>query len=191
MVGAAHNDVLTAIYADLREVIRGAIAAELDAAGARPYVDHAPLVEAMRARDGAQAAAEDRDRERGHADRGQALLPRAGRGTTGVYSMALTLGASLAAAVPVPLAEALAGWRVGLGPGRCPRWSRRPPGWSSGRRAQAPAAAHVDPGAAAVPGQITRSGAPWALSVFFASAGPRAIALDSLRQPPSLHCTCS
>jgi DNA-binding FadR family transcriptional regulator len=59
VVAAAHNDVLTAIYADLREVIRGAIAAELDAAvGARPHVDHARLVEAIRDRDGEQAAAE-------------------------------------------------------------------------------------------------------------------------------------
>ena len=50
VVAAAHNDVLTAIYADLREVIRGAIAAELDAAvGARPHIDHARLVEAIRA----------------------------------------------------------------------------------------------------------------------------------------------
>ena len=58
-MAAAHNDVLTAIYADLREVIRGAIAAELDAAvGARPHVDHARLVEAIRDRDGEQAAAE-------------------------------------------------------------------------------------------------------------------------------------
>ena len=59
VVAAAHNDVLTAIYADLREVIRGAIAAELDAAvGARPHVDHARLVEAIRAGDGERAAAE-------------------------------------------------------------------------------------------------------------------------------------
>jgi DNA-binding FadR family transcriptional regulator len=59
VVAAAHNDVLTAIYADLREVIRGAIAAELDAAvGARPHVDHARLVEAIRDRDGERAAAE-------------------------------------------------------------------------------------------------------------------------------------
>jgi DNA-binding FadR family transcriptional regulator len=59
VVAAAHNDVLTAIYADLREVIRGAIAAELDAVvGARPYVDHARLVEAVKAHDGGRAAAE-------------------------------------------------------------------------------------------------------------------------------------
>ena len=58
VVAAAHNDVLTAIYADLREVIRGAIAAELDAVGARPHVDHARLVEAIRDRDGERAAAE-------------------------------------------------------------------------------------------------------------------------------------
>ena len=59
VVGAAHNDVLTAIYADVREVIRGAIAADLDAAvDARPHVDHTRLVEAIRARDGERAAAE-------------------------------------------------------------------------------------------------------------------------------------
>jgi hypothetical protein len=140
VVGAAHNDVLTGIYADLREVIRGAIAAELDAAvGARPYVDHARLVEAIKVRDGARAAAEG-------IGIGNVVMPIVVKRyfpeqvgvMTGVYSMALILGASLAAAVSVPLAEALAGWRVGLGPGRCPRWSRRPPGWSSGRRARRP-----------------------------------------------------
>jgi len=50
--------VLTAIYADLREVVRGAIAAELDVVGARPHVDHARLVEAIRAGDSERAAAE-------------------------------------------------------------------------------------------------------------------------------------
>ena len=85
---------------------------------------------------------------------------------TGVYSMALTLGASLAAAISVPLAEGLGGgWRVGLGFWAVPAvvaalaWSivRTP-------RDEPPTAAT----AAVVPaGRITSSATAWALSVFF------------------------
>jgi CP family cyanate transporter-like MFS transporter len=85
---------------------------------------------------------------------------------TGVYSMALTLGASLAAAISVPLAEGLGGgWRVGLGFWAVPAvvaalaWLvvRTP-------RDDPPTAATAD----VVPaGRITSSPTAWALSVFF------------------------
>ncbi|MFH8370698.1 FadR/GntR family transcriptional regulator [Streptomyces sp. NPDC018031] len=59
IVAASHNEVLAELYADLggvlREFLRADVGAEL-----RPeaYVDHARLVEAIRARDGERAAAE-------------------------------------------------------------------------------------------------------------------------------------
>ncbi|MER5747561.1 FadR/GntR family transcriptional regulator [Streptomyces sp. NPDC002225] len=59
VVAASHNDVLTALYADLgdllRDYLRGDIGHEL-----RPenHMDHGRLVEAIRAGDGATAAAE-------------------------------------------------------------------------------------------------------------------------------------
>ncbi|AEW93378.1 MULTISPECIES: FadR/GntR family transcriptional regulator [Streptomycetaceae] len=59
VVGAAHNEVLTEMYADLgqvlREFLRADVGGELRPEG---YVDHARLVEAIRAGDGASAAAE-------------------------------------------------------------------------------------------------------------------------------------
>jgi CP family cyanate transporter-like MFS transporter len=85
---------------------------------------------------------------------------------TGVYSMALTLGASLAAAISVPLAEGLGGgWRVGLGFWAVPAvvaalaWLvvRTP-------REDAPTAATADVAPAR---RITSSPTAWALSVFF------------------------
>ncbi|MGI8880052.1 MAG: FadR/GntR family transcriptional regulator [Jatrophihabitans sp.] len=49
VVAAAHNDVLTAVYADLRDVIRGLIEADLGKRTAtREHVDHARLVTAIR-----------------------------------------------------------------------------------------------------------------------------------------------
>lgn len=59
VVAAAHNEVLTAVYADLRDVVRGAIAADLGAGvDTQPPVDHARLVAAVRAGDADRAAAE-------------------------------------------------------------------------------------------------------------------------------------
>ncbi|MFD7506201.1 FadR/GntR family transcriptional regulator [Streptomyces sp. NPDC059850] len=59
IVAAAHNDVLAALYADLGSVVRDFLRADV-AGGLSPeaYVDHARLVEAIRERDGARAAAE-------------------------------------------------------------------------------------------------------------------------------------
>ena len=85
---------------------------------------------------------------------------------TGVYSMALTLGASLAAAISVPLAEGLGGgWRVGLGFWAVPA-AVAALAWLVVRtpRDDPPTAAT----AAVVPaGRITSSPTAWALSVFF------------------------
>ncbi|WP_327693961.1 FadR/GntR family transcriptional regulator [Streptomyces sp. NBC_00459] len=59
VVAASHNDVMTAVYADLGEVLRDWLR---DDVGGRltpqSYVDHAPLVEAIRAGDAAAAARE-------------------------------------------------------------------------------------------------------------------------------------
>jgi MFS transporter, CP family, cyanate transporter len=85
---------------------------------------------------------------------------------TGVYSMALTLGASLAAAISVPLADGLGGgWRVGLGFWAVPA-AVAALAWLVVRtpRDVAPAAATA---ALAPSGKITSSGTAWALSVFF------------------------
>jgi DNA-binding FadR family transcriptional regulator len=59
VVAAAHNDVLTAVYADLRDVVRGAIAAGMGTGPEpREHVDHARLVAAIRAGDAERAATE-------------------------------------------------------------------------------------------------------------------------------------
>ncbi|MEH0422234.1 FadR/GntR family transcriptional regulator [Streptomyces sp. B21-083] len=59
VVAASHNDVMTAMYADLGEVLRDWLR---DDVGGRltpqSYVDHAPLVEAIRAGDATAAARE-------------------------------------------------------------------------------------------------------------------------------------
>jgi DNA-binding FadR family transcriptional regulator len=59
VVAASHNDVLTALYADLGEVLRewlrGDVGVVLDPA---TYMDHAPLVEAVRRGDAETAARE-------------------------------------------------------------------------------------------------------------------------------------
>ena len=58
MVAAAHNDVLTEIYADLTEVVGEFIRAELAGVEARAFVDHDRLVEAIRERRPDDATAE-------------------------------------------------------------------------------------------------------------------------------------
>ncbi|MCO5997230.1 CynX/NimT family MFS transporter [Actinoallomurus rhizosphaericola] len=91
---------------------------------------------------------------------------------TGVYSMALNVGACAAAAGTVPLARAFGGrWEAGLG-----SWTvlaaLAVPAWLVlGRRRGAPLAA-APGGAAGAPGdvpdvRITRSPTAWALAVFF------------------------
>ncbi|MBW8483116.1 FadR/GntR family transcriptional regulator [Actinomadura parmotrematis] len=59
VVAASHNEVLSGLYADLGEVVRASLrdffGAGLDQAG---YMDHARLVEAIRAGDAPSAAAE-------------------------------------------------------------------------------------------------------------------------------------
>ncbi|MFF0226528.1 CynX/NimT family MFS transporter [Streptomyces sp. NPDC004629] len=91
---------------------------------------------------------------------------------TGLYSMALALGTSLAAAITVPMTDALGGsWRVGLGVWAALAAAAVLP-WlplvRDPRGAPAPAAA---PAAgrqpAAAPLRITRSRTAWALAVFF------------------------
>lgn len=61
VVAASHNEVLTAVYADLGQVLREAIRADVGA-GLRPeeHLDHARLVAAIRDGDPDRAAAEAR-----------------------------------------------------------------------------------------------------------------------------------
>ncbi|MFJ8790830.1 CynX/NimT family MFS transporter [Streptomyces sp. NPDC102462] len=91
---------------------------------------------------------------------------------TGLYSMALALGTSLAAAVTVPMTDALGGnWRTGLGVWAVLAAAAVLP-WlplvrdrrSAPARAAMPAA---DQRPAAAPLRITRSRTAWALAVFF------------------------
>ncbi|NEA65982.1 FadR/GntR family transcriptional regulator [Streptomyces sp. SID12488] len=59
VVAASHNDVMTAMYADLGEVLRDWLRDDVGGKlTPRSYVDHAPLVEAIRAGDSAAAARE-------------------------------------------------------------------------------------------------------------------------------------
>ncbi|MET9217673.1 FadR/GntR family transcriptional regulator [Streptomyces sp. NPDC003300] len=62
VVAASHNDVLTALYADLGEVLRDFLRADVGT-DLRPedHLDHARLVDAIRAADPEHAAAEARD----------------------------------------------------------------------------------------------------------------------------------
>ncbi|MCO6009785.1 MFS transporter [Actinoallomurus purpureus] len=93
---------------------------------------------------------------------------------TGLYSMALNVGASTAAAITVPLARAFGGeWRAGLG-----SWAvlaaAAIPAWIALGRRRAPAARTpgVEPAAQGSPepapgARITRNATAWALAVFF------------------------
>jgi DNA-binding FadR family transcriptional regulator len=59
VVDAAHNDVMTLMYADLGEVLRDFLRADVSAGlGPATQVDHARLLDAVRHRDGERAAAE-------------------------------------------------------------------------------------------------------------------------------------
>ncbi|GAB3137587.1 CynX/NimT family MFS transporter [Microbispora hainanensis] len=106
---------------------------------------------------------------------------------TGLYSMALNLGASAAAAVTVPLAGAFGGdWRAGLGAWAVlaavavPPWAAlardggRPAGRRTGQRAgreATPRAERAGRGDAAAeagtPVRVARSPVAWALALFF------------------------
>ncbi|MGV9323195.1 FadR/GntR family transcriptional regulator [Streptomyces sp. NPDC003660] len=59
VVAASHNDVMTAMYADLGEVLRDWLRADVGAdLDQRTYMDHGPLVDAIRTGDARAAAAE-------------------------------------------------------------------------------------------------------------------------------------
>ncbi|MGW3652166.1 FadR/GntR family transcriptional regulator [Streptomyces sp. NPDC000878] len=59
VVAASHNDVMTAMYADLGEVLRDWLRDDVgEELAHRSYVEHAPLVDAIRAGDAAAAARE-------------------------------------------------------------------------------------------------------------------------------------
>ncbi|MEU6230204.1 FadR/GntR family transcriptional regulator [Streptomyces sp. NPDC047042] len=59
VVAASHNDVMTAMYADLGEVLRDWLRDDVGGElTPRSYVDHAPLVDAIRAGDATAAARE-------------------------------------------------------------------------------------------------------------------------------------
>ncbi|MFH8370697.1 CynX/NimT family MFS transporter [Streptomyces sp. NPDC018031] len=90
---------------------------------------------------------------------------------TGLYSMALSLGTSAAAAVTVPMTDALGGsWRLGLGVWAVLAgvavlpWLAVARGRTN-RQARAEAAGPARPDAPA--GRITRSRTAWAMAVFF------------------------
>ncbi|MEU9139545.1 MFS transporter [Streptomyces sp. NPDC048404] len=90
---------------------------------------------------------------------------------TGLYSMALNLGASSAAAVTVPLAKAFGGdWRVGLGAWAAIAAVAVPPWLALARHpaARMSDTAPATPGPATAPGvRVTRSPTAWALAVYF------------------------
>ncbi|MCF6525728.1 MFS transporter [Streptomyces sp. JJ36] len=97
---------------------------------------------------------------------------------TGLYSMALALGTAGAAAVTVPMTEALGGsWRVGLGAWAVLGVLALAP-WTAvlrdGRPAREPGGGAAEPAGPASPAggggaavRITRSPTAWALGVFF------------------------
>jgi len=58
IVAASHNDVLAALYADLGSVVRDFLRADVGDMRPETHMDHARLVEAIRARDGERAGAE-------------------------------------------------------------------------------------------------------------------------------------
>ncbi|MCM3266262.1 MULTISPECIES: FadR/GntR family transcriptional regulator [Streptomyces] len=59
VVAASHNDVLTTVYADLSEVMRDCLRADVGAdLTPEGYLDHGRLLDAIRAGDAARAAAE-------------------------------------------------------------------------------------------------------------------------------------
>jgi CP family cyanate transporter-like MFS transporter len=97
---------------------------------------------------------------------------------TGVYSMALSLGTALAAAVSVPLTDAMGhGWRLGLGVWAVPAalavlvWLPLVRDRSAApRTAAAPAAA----AASGEHGRITRSRTAWMMAAFFGLQGTSA-----------------
>lgn len=107
---------------------------------------------------------------------------------TGLYSMALALGTSLAAAATVPMTDALGGdWRVGLGVWAAvaalavlpwiPLLRDRPDSGRTGERATTDPSAgtrapvtgtdSATPAEAAAPPRVTRSRTAWALGCFF------------------------
>ncbi|WP_037626256.1 CynX/NimT family MFS transporter [Streptomyces aureus] len=89
---------------------------------------------------------------------------------TGLYSMALNLGASSAAAVTVPLAKAFGDWRVGLGAWAVLAAVAVPP-WIALARHPVAAASRTGPAAPnAAPRpapRLTRDPTAWALTVYF------------------------
>ncbi|MFK0169796.1 CynX/NimT family MFS transporter [Streptomyces sp. NPDC090306] len=94
---------------------------------------------------------------------------------TGLYSMALAIGTSVAAAATVPLTDALGGgWQPGLAVWAALAavavlpWLPLVRAGRAGERAEASRAAEPRPGAAPAPAlRITRSRTAWALAVFF------------------------
>ncbi|CAG6394023.1 MFS transporter [Streptomyces cocklensis] len=97
---------------------------------------------------------------------------------TGVYSMALSLGTALAAAVSVPLTDAMGhGWRLGLGVWAVPAalavlvWLPLVRDRSASPRSAAAPAAAADAGEH---GRITRSRTAWMMAAFFGLQGTSA-----------------
>ncbi len=85
---------------------------------------------------------------------------------TGVYTMALTLGSSLAAAATVPLAHALGGWHVGLGIWAAAAAVAFVPGVLLHRRDAGPAGG-ADIGASVPVVRPSRTAVGWALALYF------------------------
>jgi MFS transporter, CP family, cyanate transporter len=109
---------------------------------------------------------------------------------TGLYSMSLSLGTSVAAALAVPLTSALGGgWRVGLGIWSLAAvvalllWLARLAAARGGPSERAAAAAAAVPNAAAAPNavpvrlRVGRSRTAWALTLFFGLQATAAYAI--------------
>jgi MFS transporter, CP family, cyanate transporter len=94
---------------------------------------------------------------------------------TGLYSMALNLGATTAAAVTVPVALAFGGdWRIGLGVWAVAAVAAVPPWFALARRAAADGS--VDPAPGPAP-PIARSPTAWALATYFGLQATAAYAI--------------
>jgi MFS transporter, CP family, cyanate transporter len=88
---------------------------------------------------------------------------------TGLYSMAVVLGTAVPVAITVPLAEALGGWRFGLGAWAVPALAALVPWLFVARRTPVEVAtpATGSGGAPALAARIRRDPRAWALMVFF------------------------
>jgi CP family cyanate transporter-like MFS transporter len=86
---------------------------------------------------------------------------------TGLYTTSLNVGATAAAALTVPMAGALGGWRAGLGVWAVIAAPAVPPWLLLARRGRGPSGGSLAVGAAASAGSLVRNPTAWALACFF------------------------